>query len=110
MLTLFNLACIAFIGVVSLFVYQFFQMRAGKVERLPNITIKEVAIPVYKLIEKWFTVSFSRFRLFFAPFLVLFYKAILSSAHTLTVKASGGLEHTAKIIKGKELHIHHKYK
>ncbi|MBI5400858.1 MAG: hypothetical protein HZB12_01980 [Candidatus Yonathbacteria bacterium] len=110
MAVLLYLAIVALIGVVSLFAYQFFRMRSGKVERLPNVTIQDVALPILEIIVSWLTISFNRFKLFLAPFLILFYKAILSSAHAIMLKASGGLEHTAKLIKGKELHIHHKYK
>ncbi len=95
---------VAVLGLIILFTYQFFALRNGKIERLPNITSGEIIRPVLRFADHWFSVVRAKLEELSYPILMLFYRTLLRALHTLTSRIATRFNHLADTIKGKSVH------
>ena len=94
---------VSLLGLIGLFGFQTWQLREGKIARLPNIQGTEVFSPVLSFLYRWFLLLRERMQAFTYPILLLLYKALLDLLHRLTSRIALKFNHLADTIKGKAL-------
>ena len=92
---------IALLGLFGLFFYQFLELRSGKVDRLPNITLHDLSRPALQFAIDWYAQVRQRIAFFSYPILLILYRATLRLLHTLTSRIAQRFNHLADTIKGK---------
>ena len=106
MLLLLYIFIVSLLGLLILFGYQMHRLRAGAIDRLPNVTAAEVVAPAVRFVRHWLLIVQSHIRAVTVPILLLFYKALLSLLHTLTSRIAHKFNHLADTIKGKAVKEH----
>ena len=64
-------------GLIALFVFQLWQLRAGRIERLPNITGAHVVGPLARFLARWVVLVRKQVQVFSYPLLMVFYQGLL---------------------------------